>query len=88
MQVTIIGGGSYQWTPKLMTDLLATPSLAGCHLVLMDIDPTPLPKMAALVNRANEALAPGPPSRRPPTAGTAQWLPHFARAGRMAVTPK
>jgi alpha-galactosidase/6-phospho-beta-glucosidase family protein len=56
MQVTIIGGGSYQWTPKLMTDLLATPSLAGCHLVLMDIDPTPLPKMAGLVTRANEAL--------------------------------
>ena len=56
MQVTIIGGGSYQWTPKLMTDLLATPSLTGCHLVLMDTDPTPLPKMAALVTRANEAL--------------------------------
>jgi len=56
VQVTIIGGGSYQWTPKLMTDLLATPSLTGCHLVLMDIHPTPLPKMAALVGRANEAL--------------------------------
>jgi alpha-galactosidase len=56
MQVTIIGGGSYQWTPKLITDLLATPSLAGCHIALMDIDPTPLSKMAALLGRANEAL--------------------------------
>jgi len=56
VQVTIIGGGSYQWTPKLMTDVLATPSLRGCHLVFMDIDPAPLPKMAALVARANEAL--------------------------------
>lgn len=55
-QVTIIGGGSYQWTPKIMTDLLATPSLKGCHVALMDVDPTPLPKMAALVSRANEAL--------------------------------
>ena len=56
MQVTIVGGGSYQWTPKLVTDLLATPSLSGCHLVLMDIDPTPLPKMAAVVERANQVL--------------------------------
>ncbi|HWW54980.1 MAG TPA: hypothetical protein VNY84_14480 [Acidimicrobiales bacterium] len=56
MQVTIIGGGSYQWSPKLMTDLLGTPSLAGAHLVLMDIDPASLPKMEALFHRANDAL--------------------------------
>jgi alpha-galactosidase len=56
MQVTIIGGGSYQWSPKLITDLLGTPSLAGVHVVLMDIDPTPLPKMAALFEHANSVL--------------------------------
>ena len=56
MQVTIIGGGSYQWSPKLVTDLLGTPSLAGIHVVLMDIDPEPLPKMEALFRRANELL--------------------------------
>jgi alpha-galactosidase/6-phospho-beta-glucosidase family protein len=56
MQVTIIGGGSYQWSPKLMTDLLGTPSLHGAHLVLMDVDPSPLPKMEALFHRANDAL--------------------------------
>ncbi|HEY2429697.1 MAG TPA: hypothetical protein VGI06_12255, partial [Acidimicrobiales bacterium] len=56
MQVTIIGGGSYQWSPKLMTDLLGTPSLAGAHLTLMDIDPEPLPKMEALFGVANETL--------------------------------
>jgi alpha-galactosidase/6-phospho-beta-glucosidase family protein len=56
MQVTIIGGGSYQWSPKLMADLLAMPSLAGVHLVLADIDPAPLPKMEALFHRTNEAL--------------------------------
>lgn len=56
MQVTIIGGGSYQWSPKLMTDLLGTASLAGAHVVLMDIDPGPLPKMEALFHKANEAL--------------------------------
>jgi alpha-galactosidase len=54
MQVTIVGGGSYQWSPKLVTDLLGTSSLTGCHVVLMDIDPTPLPRMEGLFHRANE----------------------------------
>ena len=55
-QVTIIGGGSYQWTPELMADLFGTPSLEGMHLVLEDIDPAPLPKMEALANKLNEAM--------------------------------
>ena len=56
MQVTIIGGGSYQWTPELLADLLGTESLRGMHLVLEDVDPEPLPKMEALAHRVNEAL--------------------------------
>jgi alpha-galactosidase len=56
MQVTIIGGGSYQWAPKLITDLMGTPSLAGMHLVLEDIDPVPLEKMAALARIADDKL--------------------------------
>ena len=56
MQITIIGGGSYQWTPELLADLLGTPSLAGVHIVLEDIDPAPLPKMQALAHRVNDAL--------------------------------
>jgi alpha-galactosidase len=59
MQVTIVGGGSYQWTPELLADLLGTPSLQGMHLVLEDIDPEPLPKMEALALRVNEALGAG-----------------------------
>ena len=55
-QVTIIGGGSYQWGPELMADLFGTPSLAGMHLVLQDINPDPLPKMEALAHKLNEAL--------------------------------
>ncbi len=42
MRVTIIGGGSYQWGPKLITDLLGVKALAGMDLVLEDIDPAPL----------------------------------------------
>jgi alpha-galactosidase len=56
MQVTIIGGGSYQWSPKLITDLLAVAPLADMHLVLEDIDPAPLPKMEAYARLANEKM--------------------------------
>ncbi|MGO8870031.1 MAG: hypothetical protein ACLQPH_01270 [Acidimicrobiales bacterium] len=56
MQVTIVGGGSYQWTPELLADLLGTESLRGAHIVLEDIDPAPLAKMGPLAERLNEAL--------------------------------
>jgi len=59
MQITIVGGGSYQWTPELLADLLGTPSLRGVHVVLEDIDPEPLPKMEALALRLNDALGAG-----------------------------
>lgn len=57
MQVTIVGGGSYQWSPRLMADLLSTPCLEGVHVVLMDVDPAPLPRMEALFGLAREHLA-------------------------------
>jgi alpha-galactosidase len=56
MQVTIIGGGSYQWSPKLITDLLAVAPLADMHLVLEDIDPAPLAKMEVFARLANEKM--------------------------------
>ncbi|MHB8219900.1 MAG: family 4 glycosyl hydrolase [Acidimicrobiales bacterium] len=59
MQITIVGGGSYQWTPELLADLLGTPSLHGAHIVLEDIDPAPLPRMEALAGRLNDALGAG-----------------------------
>jgi len=55
-QVTIVGGGSYQWGPELMADLFGTPALAGMHLVLEDIDPAPLPKMEALAHMLNDSM--------------------------------
>ncbi len=55
-QVTIVGGGSYQWAPELMADLFGTPALAGLRLVLEDIDPAPLPKMEALAHKLNAAM--------------------------------
>lgn len=56
MQITIIGGGSYQWTPELLADLLGTESLRGAHIVLEDIDPAPLDKMLALGQMVDESL--------------------------------
>jgi len=59
MQITIIGGGSYQWTPELLGDLLGMESLRGAHYVLEDIDPVPLQKMESLGGKVSEALGAG-----------------------------
>ena len=56
MQITIVGGGSYQWTPELLADILSTPSLHGAHIVLEDIDPVPLEKMETLGRKVDDAL--------------------------------
>lgn len=48
-RIAIIGGGSYQWVPKLLVDLANTPALHESQIVLMDIDPAPLPRMLELV---------------------------------------
>ena len=48
-RIAIIGGGSYQWVPKLLVDLANTPALHDVELVLEDIDPEPLPRMQQLV---------------------------------------
>ncbi len=48
-RIVIIGGGSYQWVPKLLVDLANTPALHDAEIVLEDLDPAPLPRMLALV---------------------------------------
>lgn len=48
-RIAIVGGGSFQWVPKLLVDLANTPALHDAHVVLEDIDPTPLPGMVDLV---------------------------------------
>jgi alpha-galactosidase/6-phospho-beta-glucosidase family protein len=47
-RITIIGGGSYQWTPKLLVDFVNADALRGAEIVLHDIDPAPLPEMVEL----------------------------------------
>jgi alpha-galactosidase/6-phospho-beta-glucosidase family protein len=48
-RITIIGGGSYQWAPKLLVDFANTPVLHDAQIALHDIDPAPLPRMVELV---------------------------------------
>ncbi len=45
-RIVVIGGGSYQWVPKLLVDLVNTPSLGEAEIVLHDIDPEPLTPIA------------------------------------------
>ena len=59
MQITSVGGGSYQWTPELLADLLGTESLRGARVVLEDVDPAPLTKMEALGRKLDEAIGSG-----------------------------
>jgi alpha-galactosidase len=48
-RITIIGGGSFQWVPKLLVDVANTPLLHEAEIVIEDIDPKPLPRMVELV---------------------------------------
>ena len=50
-KIAFIGGGSYQWGPKLLLDLADTPSLRDAEIVLHDIDPQPLPTMLAFIEQ-------------------------------------
>src|SRR5947208_3056388 len=60
-RITIIGGGSYHWAPRLLSDFANTPSLQDARVVLHDIDATKLPRMLELgellAKRRNIALS-------------------------------
>jgi alpha-galactosidase len=53
-RIVIIGGGSVQWVPKLLTDIANTPSLHGAEVVIEDIDADSVPRMVALVEHVAE----------------------------------
>jgi alpha-galactosidase len=50
-RIVIVGGGSYQWAPKLLIDIANTPSLHEAEIVLEDLDAKPLPQMVQFVER-------------------------------------
>ena len=47
-RVTIIGGGSFHWSPRLLADFCNTPSLHATHVVLHDLDHVAALRMASL----------------------------------------
>src|SRR3954470_7025893 len=36
--ITVVGGGSVHWAPRLLADFASTPSLTDAHVVLHDLD--------------------------------------------------
>jgi len=55
VRIVIVGGGSYNWSPKLMADLALTQTLQG-RLTLMDINPEALAVMVSLGRRMMSEL--------------------------------
>jgi alpha-galactosidase/6-phospho-beta-glucosidase family protein len=49
----IVGGGSHQWVPPIVSDIVRTPSLAGAELVLDDIDPDRLLRLGSFAEHAS-----------------------------------
>jgi alpha-galactosidase len=47
-RITIVGGGSTHWTPKLLVDFANTPGLTDAEVVLTDIDAASLPPNVAI----------------------------------------
>ncbi len=35
-KIAMVGGGSYNWSPRLLSDLMRTPEMDGSHIVLLD----------------------------------------------------
>src|SRR6478752_3126841 len=46
--ITVVGGGSYHWAPRLLADFANTPSLTDAHVVLHDLDAERMDLMQAL----------------------------------------
>jgi alpha-galactosidase len=53
-KITLVGGGSTHWTPKLMVDFANTPALADAEVVLYDLDPESLPPARKVVEHVAE----------------------------------
>ena len=56
MKITLVGGGSYAWTPKIMGDFVSSPHLADDEVVLYDINPRPLEVMEPLAKKMVETV--------------------------------
>ncbi len=53
-KITLVGGGSTHWTPKLTVDFANTPALTNAEVVLYDLDPDSLPPALKVVEHVAE----------------------------------
>ena len=51
LKITLVGGGSPNWTPRLVGSLLGRPELDGSTITLFDLNPEPLALAHALCQR-------------------------------------
>lgn len=58
-KITLIGGGSLQWAPKFLVDLVLTRELENCELFLHDIDTKALERMDKLGRKIFEKTGGG-----------------------------
>ena len=79
-RIVIIGGGSYQWVPKLLVDLANTPALHDSEVVIEDIDPAPIPRMVELVEHISGIRGIGLRATAPPISSVR--AAHAMRRGR------
>lgn len=59
IKLVLIGGGSYGWTYRFVTDIACIPELHGMHIVLHDINPEALQLVKPLCDRISAALHAG-----------------------------
>ena len=55
-KLVLIGGGSYGWTYKFITDIACIPELHGMHIILHDINPEALNIVKPLCEKISTAL--------------------------------
>ena len=48
VKIAMVGGGSVNWSPTLINDLILTPGLQNAEYVILDIDPEAGNKMVQL----------------------------------------
>ena len=55
-KLVLIGGGSYGWTYRFVTDIACIPELRGMHIVLYDINPEALKLVKSLCDKILHAM--------------------------------
>jgi alpha-galactosidase len=56
IKLVLIGGGSYGWTYRFITDIACIPELQGMHIVLQDINPEALKLVKSLCDKISGAM--------------------------------